>query len=52
MATFEYQAYGRDGRGVRGSIEADSKAQAFSQAKERGVNSCRSKGNKEDREKI
>ncbi|MCS7232775.1 MAG: type II secretion system F family protein [Synergistetes bacterium] len=37
MAVFEYQAYGRDGRGIKGTIEAESKSQALSKLKRDGL---------------
>jgi len=37
MAVYEYQAYGKDGKGIRGTIEADSKVQALSRLKKEGL---------------
>lgn len=37
MAIFEYQAYGRDGKSLRGAIEAENKAQALSKLKKEGL---------------
>ncbi|KUK14441.1 MAG: type II secretion system F family protein [Synergistetes bacterium] len=37
MAVFEYQAYGKDGKGLKGVIEAESRMQALSRLKKEGL---------------